>query len=95
MKIKRKIINITAGLIGDIKISEYLKDGRKQNVINFVLSKKYGKSKEYIHCTLYNKLELADNFKMGDNIHVTGFYKTKTKNDKSYMNFIVIDCNKV
>ncbi len=90
------MININANLVGDVKFSSFMKDDEEVNVANFSLVKKYGKDKEYTNCSVYgDKVEIAKDFEKGDFIHVFGYFKERSKDGKTYKNFIVKSLNKI
>ena len=90
----REMININANLIDDVKIARL--DNTDTDVANFTLVKKYGKSKEYINCSLYgDKVKFTEDFIKGDLIHVFGYFKEVTKGDRVFKNFIVKHINKI
>lgn len=92
---KEKMININANLVDEAVFSSFEKDGEEVKVANFTLVKKYGGGKEYIKCSVYGeKSEMAREFKKGDFIHVFGYFKERTKEDKVFKNFIVKSLNK-
>lgn len=78
------------------RLSQNLKRGRKVEVANFTLVKKYGKGKEYINCAAYGeKAEIAKAFEKGDLIHIFGYFKKREKEGKTYKNFVVKSYNKI
>ena len=93
---KEKIININASLVEEPVFSSFEKDGKEVKVANFTLVKKYGGGKEYTKCSAYGeKSEMVRDFKKGDFIHVFGYFKERTKEDKVFKNFIVKSLNKI
>ena len=93
---KEKIININASLVEEPVFSSFEKDGKEVKVANFTLVKKYGGNKEYTKCSVYGeKSEMVRDFKKGDFIHVFGYFKERTKEDKVFKNFIVKSLNKI
>jgi putative single-strand binding protein len=93
---KEKIININASLVEEPVFSSFEKDGKEVKVANFTLVKKYGGGKEYTKCSVYGeKSEMVRDFKKGDFIHVFGYFKERTKEDKVFKNFIVKSLNKI
>ncbi len=92
----KEMININANLVGDVKFGSFMKDDEEVSVANFSLVKKYGKDKEYTNCSVYgDKVEIAKDFEKGDFIHIYGYFKERTKDDKTYKNFIVKSLNKI
>ena len=93
---KEKIININASLVEEPVFSSFEKDGKEVKVANFTLVKKYGGGKEYTKCSVYGeKSEIVRDVKKGDFIHVFGYFKERTKEDKVFKNFIVKSLNKI
>lgn len=93
---KEKIININASLVEEPVFSSFEKDGKEVKVANFTLVKKYGGGKEYTKCSVYGeKSEMVRDVKKGDFIHVFGYFKERTKEDKVFKNFIVKSLNKI
>lgn len=93
---KEKMININANLVEEPVFSSFEKDGEKVKVANFTLVKKYGGGKEYTKCSVYGeKSEMVKDFKKGDFIHVFGYFKERTKENKVFKNFIVKSLNKI
>lgn len=92
----KKMININANLVDEVKTTTLNKDGQEVKVANFTLIKKYGSGKEYINCSVYgDKVDITKNFTKGDKIHIFGYFKKNKKNNKVYKNFIVISLNKI
>ena len=93
---KQEMININANLVAEPTFSSFENDGEEVEVANFTLVKKYGKGKEYINCAAYgNKSDVAKEFSEGDFIHVYGYFNKRTKNGKTYKNFVVMSMNKI
>ena len=93
---KEKMIRINANLVAEPTFSSFEKDGETVEVANFTLVKKYGKGKEYINCSAYGeKAKIAKDFLKGDSIHVYGYFINRTKDKKTYKNFVVKSYNKI
>ena len=93
---EKEMININANLISEPTFTSFVKDDKEVAVSNFTLAKGYGKGKEYINCAVYgDKAEVAKDFQKNDFIHIFGYFKERTKNDKTYKNFIVMSFNKI
>ena len=93
---KQEMININANLVDKPVFSSFEKDGEIVEVVNFALVKKYGKGKEYINCSAYGKkAKIAKDFLKGDSIHVYGYFINRTKDKKTYKNFVVKSYNKI
>ena len=93
---EREMININANLVAEPTFSSFEKDEETVEVVNFTLVKKYGKGKEYINCAAYGeKVKIAEGFSKGDFIHVYGYFNNRTKNEKTYKNFVVKSYNKI
>ena len=97
---QKEMLNINGNLIGEVQVKTIQGKDGEIAVANFTLFRKMGKTgekkKEYINCNVYGeKTELTKDFKKGDFIHVSGYYKEVQKEDKSYKNFIVRHTNKI
>ena len=93
---EKEMININANLIKDPVTTSFLKDGKELEAVNFTLAKGYGKGKEYIHCSVYgNKTDVAKDFVKGDFVHVYGYFDERSKDGKTYKNFIVQSLKKI
>ena len=92
----KEMININANLIKEPTFGTVTRGDKEIQVVNFALSKGYGKGREYINCAVYgNKSEVAKDFSEGDFIHVYGYFNKRTKNGKTYKNFVVMSMNKI
>lgn len=93
---KKEMININANLIKEPVSTSFLKDGKEVEAVNFTLANGYGKGKEYINCAVYgNKSKVAKEFTKGDFVHVYGCFNERSKDGKTYRNFIVQSLNKI
>lgn len=93
---EREMININANLIKEPVSTNFFKDGKESQVVNFTLAKGYGKGKEYINCAVYgDKVDVAKTFAKGDFVHVYGYFNHRMKDGKTYKNFIVQSLNKI
>ncbi len=96
MAYQHDAIGINANLLDEPNFSRFERDGESVAVVNFTLVKKYGKGKEYIHCSGYgDKANLARDFKKGDLVHVFGYWKERDKDGKHYKNFILLAFKKI
>lgn len=92
----KEMININANLLKEPTFGTFTRGDEEVQVVNFALSKGYGKGREYINCAAYgNKSEVAKEFSEGDFIHVYGYFNKRTKNEKTYKNFVVMSMNKI
>ena len=92
----KEMININANLLKEPTFGTFTRGDEEVQVVNFALSKGYGKSREYINCAADgNKSEVANEFSEGDFIHVYGYFNKRTKNGKTYKNFVVMSMNKI
>ena len=90
------MININANLLKEPTFGTFTRGDEEVQVVNFALSKGYGKGREYINCAAYgNKSEVAKEFSEGDFIHVYGYFNKRTKNGKTYKNSVVMSMNKI
>lgn len=95
-KKERKMLNVTANLVGEVKVSSFEWDGESIDVANFALIKKVDGKRQYTNCSAYNKWsEEAKKLQAGDLVHVYGFIKKRQSNGKTYRNFIVKHMNKI
>ncbi len=93
---ERKMINVTAYVKGEVKISSFEWDGETVNVANFTLVKEVDGRMNYTNCSAYGKwCEFAKDIKENDYIHVYGYIKERSTNEKTYKNFVVSHMNKV
>ena len=92
----KEMININANLLKEPIFVTFMKGDEEVQVVNFALAKGYGKGREYINCAAYgDKSEAAKEFSKGDFIHVYGYFNKRTKNGKTYKNFVVMSMNKI
>ncbi|HEO2578051.1 TPA: single-stranded DNA-binding protein, partial [Streptococcus agalactiae] len=91
-----EMININANLLKEPTFGTFTRGDEEVQVVNFALSKGYGKGKEYINCAAYGeKAETAKAFEKGDLIHIFGYFKKREKDGKTYKNFVVKSYNKI
>lgn len=73
-----------------------MKGDKEVQVVNFALSKGYGRGREYINCAAYgNKIKVAKEFSKGGLIHVYSYFNKRIKNGKTYTNFVAMSLNKI
>lgn len=88
-------IGLTATLYKDVVFSEFEREGQPVEVANFTLVRRYGEDKEYTSCSAYGeKAAQTRDYRPGDRIHVFGYWKERTKNGKTFKNFIVLSHRK-
>ncbi len=89
-------IKLKGNLVGNIKITSFLRNMEEVTVSNFALVKKYGNGKEYINCAYYNDdISVVEDLYKGDLVYVYGHFNEKTKGEKVYKNFIVESISKI
>ncbi|MDK8278330.1 single-stranded DNA-binding protein [Peptostreptococcus anaerobius] len=93
---KKEMININANLLKEPTFGTFTRGDEEVQVVNFALSKGYGKGREYVNCAAYgNKYEVDKNFSEGDLLHIFGYFKKREKDGKTYKNFVVKSYNKI
>ena len=89
----KEMININANLLKKPTFGTFTRGDEEVQVVIFSLLKGYGKAREYSNCIIYGRA--AKEFSEGDFIHVYGYFNKRTKNGKTYKNFVVMSMNKI
>lgn len=96
MSYREDAIGINANLCDEPTFSSFERNGEDVSVANFSLVKKYGKDREYIHCSAYGeKAELVRAYHKGDLVHAFGYWKERDRNGRHYKNFILLSLKKI
>ncbi len=89
-------VKVKGNLVGNIKVTTFLRNEEEVTVSNFALVKKYGNGKEYINCAYYNEdISVVEDLYKGDLVYVYGYFNEKVKGEKRYKNFVVESISKI